>query len=149
MKKILALVLALCMVFALCACGNTPADGNKPAEESKAPEAAESSTPAAPEAPAYKVAMITDYGDITDQSFNQTTYEACKEYCEAGSLDFKYFKPVGDSTVSGQSGPPSPAVSPVTVQATCPPTLSPCSFASAARRRRFSSSTTWAVTVTP
>ena len=98
MKKILALVLALCMVFALCACGNTPADGNKPAEESKAPEAAESSTPAAPEAPAYKVAMITDYGDITDQSFNQTTYEGCKEFCEANGVEFKYYKPVGDST---------------------------------------------------
>ena len=86
------------MVFALCACGNTPADGNKPAEESKAPEAAESSTPAAPEAPAYKVAMITDYGDITDQSFNQTTYEGCKEFCEANGVDFKYYKPAGDST---------------------------------------------------
>ncbi len=98
MKKILALVLALCMVFALCACGNTPADSNKPAEESKAPEAAESSTPAAPEAPAYKVAMITDYGDITDQSFNQTTYEGCKEFCEANGVDFKYYKPAGDST---------------------------------------------------
>ena len=98
MKKILALVLALCMVFALCACGNTPADGNKPAEESKAPEAAESSTPAAPEAPAYKVAMITDYGDITDQSFNQTTYEGCKEFCEANGVDFKYYKPAGNST---------------------------------------------------
>ena len=98
MKKILALVLALCMVFALCACGNTPADGNKPAEESKAPEAAESSTPAAPEAPAYKVAMITDYGDITDQSFNQTTYEACKEFCEANGVKFNYFKPAGDNT---------------------------------------------------
>ena len=98
MKKILALVLALCMVFALCACGSTPADGNKPAEESKAPEAAESSTPAAPEAPAYKVAMITDYGDITDQSFNQTTYEGCKEFCEANGVDFKYYKPAGDST---------------------------------------------------
>ena len=98
MKKILALVLALCMVFALCACGNTPADGNKPAEESKAPEAAESSTPAAPEAPAYKVAMITDYGDITDQSFNQTTYEGCKEFCEANGVDFRYYKPAGDST---------------------------------------------------
>ena len=97
MKKILALVLALCMVFALCACGNTPADGNKPAEESKAPEAAESSTPAAPEAPAYKVAMITDYGDITDQSFNQTTYEACKAFCEEKGIDFNYFKPAGDS----------------------------------------------------
>ena len=98
MKKILALVLALCMVFALCACGNTPADGNKPAEESKSPEAAESSTPAAPEAPAYKVAMITDYGDITDQSFNQTTYEGCKEFCEANGVEFKYYKPAGDST---------------------------------------------------
>ena len=98
MKKILALVLALCMVFALCACGSTPADSNKPAEESKAPEAAESSTPAAPEAPAYKVAMITDYGDITDQSFNQTTYEGCKEFCEANGVDFKYYKPAGDST---------------------------------------------------
>ena len=98
MKKILALVLALCMVFALCACGNTPADGNKPAEESKAPEAAESSTPAAPEAPAYKVAMINDYGDITDQSFNQTTYEGCKEFCEANGVEFKYYKPAGDST---------------------------------------------------
>lgn len=45
-----------------------------------------------------KVAMITDYGDITDQSFNQTTYEACKAYCEANGLSFKYYKPAGDST---------------------------------------------------
>lgn len=39
MKKILALILALCMVFALCACGNSPAPA-----ESKAP--AESDAPA-------------------------------------------------------------------------------------------------------
>ena len=39
MKKVLALVLALCMVFALCACGNSPAPA-----ESKAP--AESEAPA-------------------------------------------------------------------------------------------------------
>lgn len=45
-----------------------------------------------------KVAMITDYGDITDQSFNQTTYEASKAFCEANGLSFKYFKPAGDST---------------------------------------------------
>lgn len=32
------------------------------------------------------------------QSFNQTTYEACKEYCEAGSIPFEYFKPSGDNT---------------------------------------------------
>ncbi|MBQ8653606.1 MAG: BMP family ABC transporter substrate-binding protein [Clostridia bacterium] len=52
---------------------------------------------AADEAP-FRVAMITDYGDITDQSFNQTTYEACKAFCEANNVDFSYFKPAGDST---------------------------------------------------
>lgn len=46
----------------------------------------------------YKVAMVTDYGDITDQSFNQTTYEACKAFTDANGLDFQYFKPTGDST---------------------------------------------------
>ncbi len=96
MKKILALVMALCMVFALCACGQTaaPAESAAPAEESAAP-VEESAEPAAAE---YKVAMITDYGDITDQSFNQTTYEACKAFCEANSVEFKYYKPAGDST---------------------------------------------------
>jgi basic membrane protein A len=47
---------------------------------------------------AMKVAMVTDYGDITDQSFNQTTYEACKEFAEANGLAFQYYKPSGDST---------------------------------------------------
>ncbi len=97
MKKILALVMALCMVFALCACGQTAAPAEEsaaPAEESAAP-AEESAEPAAAE---YRVAMITDYGDITDQSFNQTTYEACKAFCEANSVEFKYYKPAGDST---------------------------------------------------
>lgn len=45
-----------------------------------------------------KVAMITDYGDITDQSFNQTTYKASKAFCEANGLKFKYYKPAGDNT---------------------------------------------------
>ena len=31
----------------------------------------------------YKVAMVTDYGDITDESFNQITYEAGKKFCSA------------------------------------------------------------------
>ena len=46
----------------------------------------------------YRVAMITDYGDITDQSFNQTTYEACKAFAEENGYDFTYYKPTGDST---------------------------------------------------
>ena len=72
MKKFLALVLAMCMVFALVAVSAS-------AEETVA------------------VAMITDYGDITDQSFNQTTYEACKAFCEENGLDFQYYKPASDS----------------------------------------------------
>ena len=72
MKKILSIALVLCMVFALCA----------------ASASAEADC---------KVAMITDYGDITDQSFNQTTYEACKAFCEGKKLDFQYYKPASDS----------------------------------------------------
>ncbi|MBO7358559.1 MAG: BMP family ABC transporter substrate-binding protein, partial [Clostridia bacterium] len=44
-----------------------------------------------------RVAMITDYGDITDQSFNQTTYEAAKAFCEANNVAFQYYKPASDS----------------------------------------------------
>ena len=83
MKRFLALLLALCMVFALCACGN--GDTNKDTDKDKDTETA------------MKVAMITDYGDITDQSFNQTTYEACKAYCSENSIDFNYFKPASDA----------------------------------------------------
>ena len=115
MKKILALLLAVVMVLSLVACAttekpddkapadNTPAD-NTPAEQpEETPAEQPEETPAEQpdEAPAesdYAVAMITDYGDITDQSFNQTTYEACKEFCEANGVNFNYFKPAGDNT---------------------------------------------------
>jgi len=106
MKKILALLLALTMVFALAACGSSAAPAaEQPAAEEPAAEAAEPAAEAPAEEPAeapaeaadIAVAMITDYGDITDQSFNQTTYEACKEYCEANGLQFNYFKPASDS----------------------------------------------------
>lgn len=104
MKKILALMLALCMIFALVACGTTeePAADEPAVDETVDTEAAEEPADEAEEEPAEEtstmaVAMITDYGDITDQSFNQVTYEACKEYCEGNGVDFKYFKPASDS----------------------------------------------------
>ena len=52
---------------------------------------------ASAEGSSMKVAMVTDYGDITDQSFNQTTYEACKQFCETASVEFKYYKPATNS----------------------------------------------------
>ncbi len=88
MKKFFALLLSLAMVLALVACGQkettTPDDTQTP--EDNTPEIE------------YKVAMITDYGDITDQSFNQTTYEACKAFAEDNKIEFSYFKPAGDNT---------------------------------------------------
>jgi len=45
----------------------------------------------------FSVAMITDYGDITDQSFNQTTYEAAKAWSEANGVKFQYYKPASNS----------------------------------------------------
>ena len=97
MKKFIAIVMVAMFALSMVACSQpaaeeTPATEKTPAtEETAAPEA---TTEAASE---YKVAMITDYGDITDQSFNQTTYEACKAFCEEKGIDFNYFKPAGDS----------------------------------------------------
>ena len=98
MKKILALLLALCMIFALAACGETQTEEKteEPETETTEPET-ETTEPETETNSDVRVAMITDYGDITDQSFNQTTYEACKEYCEANGLEFKYYKPGSDS----------------------------------------------------
>ena len=88
MKKFLALMLALVMVLSLAACGgNTNTETTEPATDG-GEEVAEV---------AMKVAMITDYGDITDQSFNQTTYEAAKAWSEANGVEFNYFKPASDS----------------------------------------------------
>ena len=84
MKKFLMLTLAAIMVFVMAACGGNKSGGG----EEGGGEA---------DAAAMKVAMVTDYGDITDQSFNQTTYEACKEYCEGNGIDFTYKKPASDS----------------------------------------------------
>ncbi len=46
------------------------------------------------------IAMITDSGDITDQSFNQTTYETGKAWAEANNVPFTYYKPDSDSDES-------------------------------------------------
>ena len=82
MKKILAMLLALAMVLSLAACGASEAPAaDAPAAESQ-----------------YKIAMVTDYGDITDQSFNQTTWEACVKFGADTGTEVKYYKPTSNDT---------------------------------------------------
>lgn len=103
MKRKLVSMFLVATMAASCLAGC----GSKEAETTETTETAEAEEEVAEEAEAveetaeeseYAVAMITDYGDITDQSFNQTTYEACKAFCESNGITFNYFKPAGDST---------------------------------------------------
>lgn len=83
-RKIIALVLAGAMALSLAACGGK---GNgKDGGKSNAGDSGK-----------MQVAMITDSGDITDQSFNQTTYETCKAWSEKNDVEFNYYKPESDS----------------------------------------------------
>ncbi len=52
MKKLLAMILALCMIFALAACGDSGEGSDK-----------------------IKIGMVTDTGGVNDKSFNQTSWE--------------------------------------------------------------------------
>lgn len=45
-----------------------------------------------------EVALITDIGDIDDQSFNQSCWEAVKEYAVKNSLKYNYYKPAENTT---------------------------------------------------
>ena len=76
MKKILALVLALCMVFALCACGS---NGAKKSDK-------------------IKVGMVTDVGGVNDKSFNQTSWEGLQALAAADdSFEVKYLESKTDA----------------------------------------------------
>lgn len=81
-KKVIAMLVAGVMALSLVACGSKE-DGSKKDAAGKEEN--------------MKVAMVTDSGDITDQSFNQTTYEAAKAWADKNDVDFTYYKPENDS----------------------------------------------------
>ena len=92
-KKALSLVLASAMVASLVGCGSSAETETPSAAETTTTEAAATTEAASTEAAATetattdnsdkKIAMVTDSGDITDESFNQITWETCLAYGEA------------------------------------------------------------------
>ncbi|MDD6257950.1 MAG: BMP family ABC transporter substrate-binding protein [Erysipelotrichaceae bacterium] len=85
MKKLVSTVLAGVMAASLVGCSSSKNNAGSSAKGSS-----DSSSD-------MKVAMITDYGDITDMSFNQTTYEASKAWAEENGAEFEYKKPATDA----------------------------------------------------
>ncbi len=83
MKKLFKLVLSAVMATGLVACSSSSTTDGSTATTSATSD--------------MSVAMITDSGEITDKSFNQTTYEASKAWSEENGVDFKYYKPSSDS----------------------------------------------------
>lgn len=79
-RKIMAILLAAAITGSLAGCGSTQDKNAADASEQK-----------------MKVAMVTDSGDITDQSFNQMTYEAGKAWGKENDIEFNYYKPQSDS----------------------------------------------------
>ena len=113
-KKVLAALLATTMVASLTACGggsDKPADdaADTPADDAAdvpADDAADTPADDAADTPAddsaadksgEKIAMVTDSGDITDESFNQITWETVCAYGDENCVDYEYYKPAEDT----------------------------------------------------
>ena len=110
-KKALSLVLASAMVASLVGCGSSAETETPSAAETTTTEAATTEAAATDAATTEaaateaattdnsdkKIAMITDSGDITDESFNQITWETCVAYGEANGIETQYYKPAEDT----------------------------------------------------
>ena len=97
MKKVIVWFLLLSLL--ICCLSGCGSDGellsaSEPTEISTE-EVTEETT--LPPVPPYQVAMITDYFDIDDMSFNQTTYEAGRDWCAENNIPYTYYKPMEDS----------------------------------------------------
>ena len=108
-KKLVSLLLVGTLAVTMlagCGSGNsgTAADGGAAADDGVAADAGDASDAGESNADADggskvsgKIAMITDSGDITDESFNQITWETCVAYGEANDIETGYYKPADDT----------------------------------------------------
>ena len=86
MKKLLSMMLILAMVFCMAACGDGGGSDEVVGYEA-IPDTMES------EDGTYKIAMVTDVGQLKDGSFNEFTWNGCKKYASDNDLSYKYYQP--------------------------------------------------------
>ena len=87
MKKILAMIMALCLILSLAACGESGKETSGSAD--KTTEAA---------AKKIKVGMVTDIGGVNDKSFNQTSWEGLQALAkEDPTFEVKYLESKTDA----------------------------------------------------
>ena len=87
MKKVFLFLIAFFLVFALVGCGE---EENKGYDYDAIPDTMESDS--------YKIAFVTDIGQLKDKSFNQGTWEGLKRFAKENNKSYKYYQPAnGDA----------------------------------------------------
>lgn len=96
-KKLVSLFLVASMAATMLAgCGSSDAKDNSN-DANATEDAANAGDSAKADNSDDKIAMITDSGDITDESFNQITWETCVAYGEENGVETEYYKPAEDT----------------------------------------------------
>ena len=87
MKKVFLFLIAFFLVFALVGCGE---EEKKGFDYDAIPDTMVSDS--------YKIAFVTDIGQLKDKSFNQGTWEGLKRFASENNKSYKYYQPAnGDA----------------------------------------------------
>lgn len=117
MKKLLAIFLSALLLFSFAACG-----GNRQNETSTFPSSTEKTTkenettqnqneelsfediPDTMSSPdgRYKIAFITDVGQLKDESFNHGTWNGVKKFAYENKISYKYYQPANGNQATDE-----------------------------------------------
>lgn len=97
-KKLISMLLVVSVAATmLVGCGSSDSSSTDSNNDATSTEATGDSSSDNETSSDEKIAMITDSGDITDESFNQITWETCVAYGEANGIETEYYKPAEDT----------------------------------------------------
>jgi len=89
-KQICIILIAVIFLAAIFGCNRQPGTSSE-LDSAKFPGSAEQT---------FELALITDFGDINDKSFNQGSWEGLVLYAAENNISHKYYHPAGNSDSS-------------------------------------------------